>query len=287
MPGLRPSAAGTRSVTMPANALAQRIVTAVVLVAVLLPAFVLLPKAFGLVLIALFVLGAAWEWSAFLGQTGSAGRFAYVFAVAVATGLAEIAVPGFVSISAVAAVSMVWWAFAFAWILRYPLPIGRLAAFVCGVLVLLPAWLSLAALLYTKVDGRKLLLLVLATVWAADVGAYFAGRRFGRVKLAPRVSPGKTWEGVIGGVLCAALTAAAGAAILGRPVGPALPLGMSVAAISVVGDLTVSMFKRNAGLKDSGNLFPGHGGVLDRVDSVTAAAPLFVLEAYWLGWLGA
>ena len=119
------------------------------------------------------------------------------------------------------------------------------------------------------------------------MGAYFAGRRFGRVRLAPRVSPGKTWEGVIGGLICAAITAAAGAAILGHAVGPALPLGMSVAAISVVGDMTVSMFKRNAGLKDSGNLFPGHGGVLDRVDSVTAAAPLFILEAGWLGWLGA
>ena len=272
---------------MPANALAQRIVTAVVLVAVLLLAFLLLPKAFGAVLIAFFVFGAAWEWSGFLGHPGSAGRLAYVVAVAMATGLAEVAVPGIVPISTVAAASMLWWAFAFVWILRYQPPIGRLAAMVCGILVLLPAWLSLVALLYTRVDGRKLLLLALATVWAADVGAYFAGRRFGRVKLAPQVSPGKTWEGVIGGLICAALTAAAGAAVLGHPVGPALPLGLSVAAISVVGDLTVSMFKRNAGLKDSGNLFPGHGGVLDRVDSVTAAAPLFVLEAGWLGWLGA
>jgi phosphatidate cytidylyltransferase len=202
-------------------------------------------------------------------------------------GIAVMVVPRYVSVATVAALSMLWWAYAFAGILRFPVPIGRPAALVSGVLVLLPAWVALVELLYTSVDGRKLLLLALATVWAADVGAYFAGRRYGRVKLAPRVSPGKTWEGVIGGIVCAALAAAAGAAILGHAVAPALPLGMSVAAISVVGDLTVSMFKRNRGLKDSGNLFPGHGGVLDRVDSVTAAAPLFVLEAGWLGWLSA
>jgi phosphatidate cytidylyltransferase len=152
--------------------------------------------------------------------------------------------------------------------------------------VLLPAWVSMVGLLETPAHGRKLLLLALAVICAADIGAYFAGRRFGRVKLAARVSPGKTWEGVLGGVTCAALVAVAGSQLLGQSPGPAALLGISVAAVSVVGDLTVSMFKRNAGLKDSGNLFPGHGGVLDRVDSVTAATPLFVLMAGWLGWLG-
>ncbi len=281
------SPAATRTVVMPANALAQRIGTAAVLVALLLPAFVLLPKVFGLLLIGAFVIGAAWEWSAFLGYHRIAARVIYVAAVAALIAAAEVMVPRYVSIAQVAALSMLWWAYSFVGIVRFPVPIGRLATAVSGVLVLLPAWLSLAALLYTSVNGRKLLLLALGTVWAADVGAYFMGRRFGRVKLAPRVSPGKTWEGVLGGMACAALAAAAGAAILGESIVPALPLGMSVAAVSVIGDLTVSMFKRNAGLKDSGNLFPGHGGVLDRVDSVTAAAPLFVLEAGWLGWLGA
>jgi phosphatidate cytidylyltransferase len=262
----------------------QRIATAAVLVALLLPAFLLLPKGFGLALLAVFVLAAAWEWSAFLGQPGPGRRLAYVIAVGVVIAIGRLTVPGLVPISVVATASLLWWVLAFVCVLRFPLPIGRIAAAGCGILVLVPAWLSLAALLYTKVDGRKLLLLALVIVWAADAGAYFAGRRFGRVKLAPRVSPGKTWEGVIGGIVCAALAAAAGAAFLGHPIGPALALGLSVAGISVVGDLTVSMFKRNAGLKDSGNLFPGHGGVLDRIDSVTAAAPLFVLEASWLGW---
>lgn len=286
MPGASLPAAAARPVNMP-NALAQRIATAAVLIAILLPAFLVLPKVFGLSLIAVFVLGGAWEWSAFLGYRGKTARLAYVAGMGGVILAAEAAVPRYLPVATVAILSMLWWAYAFTRILRFPMPIGRMAAHASGVLVLLPAWLALVALLYTSVDGRKLLLLALATVWAADAGAYFAGRRFGRVKLAPHVSPGKTWEGVLGGIACAALAAAAGAAILGHAVAPALPLGMSVAVISVVGDLTVSMFKRNAGLKDSGNLFPGHGGVLDRVDSVTAAAPLFVLEAGWLGWLGA
>ncbi len=269
---------------MPANALSQRIVTAVALVALLLPAFLLLPKVFGLAVITLFVLGAAWEWSAFLGRAGGPARLAYVFAIAAV--MAWLGVTGYPSIESVAAGSLLWWFMAFLLILRFPVPLGRGAAVVAGFLVLVPAWLCLAELLNEEAGGRKLLLLALGIVWAADVGAYFAGRRFGKVKLAPQVSPGKTWEGVIGGLACAAACAAAGASVLGQPPWPAAALGLSVGGISIVGDLTVSMFKRTAGLKDSGKLLPGHGGVLDRVDSVTAAVPLFVLAAGWLGWLG-
>lgn len=268
------------------NALAQRVLTAAALIAFLLPAFLLLPKAFGVGLITLFVLGAAWEWAAFLRLQGTGPRLLYAVTIGVAAIATTLLVPRFVPVTAVAALSMAWWLAAFVLILRFPVPLGRATAFGAGFVVLLPAWLSLVALLYTDVAGRRLLLLALAMIWAADVGAYLTGRRFGRVKLAPNVSPGKTWEGVIGGLACAGLAAAAGALALGHAPAPAIALGLSVGAISVIGDLTVSMFKRSVGVKDSGNLFPGHGGVLDRVDSLTAAAPLFVLEAGWLGWLG-
>ena len=127
------------------------------------------------------------------------------------------------------------------------------------------------------------LLFALLVVWAADVGAYFAGKRFGRVKLAPAISPGKTWEGVLGGLTVVAGVAAAFALLRGVPLIVLMPFSMVAAALSVVGDLTVSMFKRTAGIKDSGTLFPGHGGILDRVDSVSAAAPLFALG---LGFTG-
>jgi phosphatidate cytidylyltransferase len=116
----------------------------------------------------------------------------------------------------------------------------------------------------------------LLIVWAADVGAYVFGRLLGRTKLAPAVSPGKTWEGVTGGLLLAGVAAGAAAAWVGLPTNRLVVLGVLTALVSVLGDLTQSMFKRNVGLKDSGRLLPGHGGVLDRIDSLTAAVPAFV-----------
>ena len=108
-------------------------------------------------------------------------------------------------------------------------------------------------------------------MWAADSGAYFAGSKFGRRKLAPAISPGKTWEGVIGGMVTAMVLAALAL------------LTALTAAISVVGDLFESLMKRHAGLKDSGTIFPGHGGVMDRIDSLLAALPVFVVGKSWLG----
>jgi phosphatidate cytidylyltransferase len=130
-----------------------------------------------------------------------------------------------------------------------------------------------------------LLIFMMVLVVAADVGAYFAGRAFGRVKLAPRVSPGKTWEGVVGGMASAGLVAVAGAYWLQLPTASFLALCAAVAVASVVGDLTESMFKRSVGLKDSGTLLPGHGGILDRIDSISAAAPVFALGLMWFGAL--
>ena len=148
-------------------------------------------------------------------------------------------------------------------------------------------------LLALDVDGRpdpgllrrgvEYLLFILLIVWVADGGAYFAGKAFGRVKLAPAISPGKTWEGVVGGFALVTLLAVAVAVWRDVSIGVLVPFCLAVAAISIVGDLTVSMFKRTAGVKDSGLLFPGHGGVLDRVDSVAAASPLFALGLQVLG----
>ena len=127
------------------------------------------------------------------------------------------------------------------------------------------------------------MLYLLTLVWVADIGAYFVGRGFGRVKLAPKISPGKTWEGVLGGLCAVLLLAAIGSTYLQIGISVLVPFCLAVAMLSVVGDLTVSRFKRSAGVKDSGKLFPGHGGLLDRIDSVTAAAPLFALALTWIG----
>lgn len=263
--------------------LLQRVITATVLFAVVLVVFFRLPTAAAAALLGAFVTMAAWEWGGFLRLEQPLLRVGYAFLV-LALMLASIGVfPDLLSLRPLLWASLVWWVIAFLWVLRYPTPITRTAGAACGIVVLVPAYLALVTLLRAGERGPEYVLLVLGIVWAADIGAYFVGRRFGRTRLAPRVSPGKTWEGLIGGLLGAACMAAIGASVLTLPIGFVVPLGVSVAALSIVGDLTVSMFKRNAGLKDSGVLFPGHGGVLDRIDSVTAAAPLFLLGISWTG----
>ncbi|MGB5544409.1 MAG: phosphatidate cytidylyltransferase, partial [Gammaproteobacteria bacterium] len=144
-----------------------------------------------------------------------------------------------------------------------------------GLLVMPLGWLFLFALLQEW--GAQWTLFLFLLVAAADVGAFFSGRAFGRHKLAVKVSPGKTWEGVGGGLLAVAAVAAGGAVWFGTGLALTIAGAVVVAAFSVLGDLTISMLKRAAGLKDSGNIFPGHGGVLDRIDSLLAALPLFIL----------
>ncbi len=268
------------------NKLLQRVVTAVVLLAVLLLVFFKLPPPAAVGLIGAFISIAAWEWSGFLGTRAFAGRATYVLALMLGMAASVWLIPAQVPLLPMLWLSLAWWGCAFVWLLYYPTRIRPEIGALCGFLVIIPAWAAIVALLSLPERGAEYVLFVLVLVWAADIGAYFVGRRFGRRKLAPQVSPGKTWEGFVGGLAASAGAAVAGAWWFGLPALQLLAVGLTVGAISVVGDLTVSMFKRNAGLKDSGNLFPGHGGVLDRVDSVTAAVPLFALEFIWLGWLG-
>jgi len=263
--------------------LSQRVLTAVPLLAGLLLVLFLAPVwVAGLVAALVMILGA-WEWSAFLGWRLPRLRAAYAGAIALLLVAARWLVPAVIPLEAVLYVALLWWALALVWILRYPTRVPTVVAIVAGALVLVPAWLALVAILSVPGRGPVLALVALGTVFAADIGAYFAGRRFGRVRLAPQVSPGKTWEGLFGGVLLATLTSVAGGLLVGVPPASMIPVGVGVAALSVVGDLTESMFKRSVGAKDSGHLIPGHGGVLDRLDSITAALPLFALALSWLG----
>jgi phosphatidate cytidylyltransferase len=159
-------------------------------------------------------------------------------------------------------------------------------ALACGVPVLVPSFVALSRLQVSGggfARGPQILLWMLLLVFAADIGAFFAGRRWGRRRLAPRVSPGKTWEGALGGLVTVAVVAVCGALHFGSSVAAGVVFGCAVGIFSIVGDLTESMFKRSAGLKDSGSLLPGHGGILDRIDSVTAAAPLYALGLFGSG----
>jgi phosphatidate cytidylyltransferase len=174
----------------------------------------------------------------------------------------------------------IWWAIALLWLTVAPGRHRPALALFCGIPVLVPAFIALARVQVAEqgfARGPEMVLWMLLLVFAADIGAFFAGRSWGRHKLAPLVSPAKTWEGALGGLVAVALIALIGTLHFGLPVAAGVVFGCAVGVYSVIGDLTESMFKRGAGLKDSGSLLPGHGGILDRIDSVTAAAPLYAL----------
>jgi len=266
--------------------LRKRVVTAVVLAVILVAIVLLLPPVATLVLLTVLVLAGAWEWSAFLRVSGVVVRTLYVAFLGMMMPLVWYVTGTEEGRSIVLAIAVLWWLVALAWIVFAPQRVSSWSAAFAGVLSLLPAWLALMRMRRDLDHGAEWMLFTLVLVFAADIGAFFAGRRFGRLRLAPAVSPGKTWEGVLGGVAGGVLVAIAGSAWFGVPLRLLLPLCLAAVAFSIVGDLTESLLKRFAGLKDSGTLFPGHGGVMDRVDSVTGAAPVLLFGLTVLGVAG-
>jgi phosphatidate cytidylyltransferase len=253
-----------------------------VLVAVLLGVMLGLPPIATMWLITVLVLIGAWEWAAFIGNGSAPARALFTVAVAallIGSLYLYKTTPGSVRFVMLAAVA--WWFVAFLWVCLAPTRVNPVSAAVAGVLTLVPCWLALVYI--THEVGTYWVLFLLALVWAADTGAFFAGRWLGRVPLAPRVSPKKTWEGVFGGMLVSGFVAwLAATFVFSVDVGQFVAVCIAVAAVSIVGDLTESMLKRAVGLKDSGSVFPGHGGMLDRIDSVTAAAPALVFALIML-----
>jgi phosphatidate cytidylyltransferase len=263
--------------------LRTRIITAAVLIGLLLVVLLWLPPFATKIAMTAVVLAGAWEWSAFLKLQSLAARIAYVALVAaclVVLSQLTAAQPGRLLVLVVA---LAWWVVALLWVLFAPRLVAAWSAGLAGVLALTPAWVAMVRLRVDVPHGEQWVLFALCLVWAADIGAYVAGRSFGRVKLAPLVSPGKTWEGVAGGLVFAALVALWGSQWFAVPMGQFVPLCLVVVGFSIVGDLTESLLKRFAGLKDSGTLFPGHGGVMDRIDSLTSAMPVLLLGLVQLG----
>ncbi len=269
--------------------LQQRLLTAAVLVPLFLGAILWLPTIYVMVLFALVVAQGAWEWSALIGMRDGRQRVLYVAALlAVLLMVARLLHTPWL-LQGLLLLATVWWIAALSWIRRSEVG-GAVAAAgeqgvswslaLAGFLVLVPVWAALVVLHGNGSAGVWLLLTLMGIVWGADSGAYFAGRRWGRHKLAPHISPGKTWEGVSGGVAAALLIALLAAWLM--DFGWASMPGFALLAVvttlfSIVGDLLESLLKRRCGVKDSGSLLPGHGGVLDRIDSLTAAAPVYTL----------
>lgn len=261
--------------------LKQRLLTAAILIPLVVwGIFSLDVSRFALVW-GLFILMGGWEWTRLAGVTHALQRGAYLLLLAALLG-ALWALPVWESqaLFPLLVSALLWWLLTLVLVVRYPR--GRIAStwfkLVAGLWVLVPAWAGLSALQHAQIGGPAHVLFLLVLIWAADSGAYFAGRRWGRNKLAPEVSPGKTREGLWGALALGLVWALIGMAWL-KPQSGILFVVWSMVTLlfSVLGDLAESMFKRQAGVKDSGQLLPGHGGVLDRIDSLTSAAPLFVL----------
>ena len=265
------------------ESLRKRVLTAVVLAAALLVILLWLPPWATVVAVTAMLLAGAWEWSGFLRLSTAARRLLYVALVALLLPLAWIVSADTANRDLILVAAVLWWLTALLWIAFAPRRVTPWAAGVAGILALVPAWLALVWLRYAPPPHGQWVLFALILVWVADIGAFFFGRRYGRVRLAPEVSPGKTWEGVFGGMALSALVALGGSAWFHVPLAVFMPLCLATVAFSVVGDLTESLLKRFAGMKDSGTVFPGHGGVMDRVDSLTAAAPVLLLGLTLLG----
>jgi phosphatidate cytidylyltransferase len=239
----------------------------------------LLPSAwFGGALLAFILLGA-WEWSGLLFKP--AGQVIYCALVIGCIGVAWRALQQQAVIRLIVLLTSLYWCYVPVWLWRYtvnPACNSTLIWALAGFITLLPPWVVLMDLHSMSAFGPPYALFLFVLVATADSSAYFAGRRWGRHKLAPRLSPGKTCEGAIAAIAATLLLALSGAALLGvRQRFLFLLVCLVTAGFSIIGDLLESMLKRQHAAKDSGFLLPGHGGLLDRLDSLTAAAPVFLL----------
>jgi len=267
--------------------LKQRVIAALVLIPLVVLSVLYLPTPVFAALMAVFILLGAWEWTNLVPLETPAGRLGLLAGIG---GLLFAVwnlgpVPEYRQ--GILGVAVIWWCLVTCWLLWPHWGKGnRVLKVLVSVVTLVPAWFALVVL---HGESPELVLFTLVIIWIADSGAYFSGRAMGRHRLAPAISPGKTWEGVAGGMLGGGIFAGIIGVVLGFE-GSALiefvALCLVVVAVSVVGDLFISLLKRQQGVKDSGHIIPGHGGVLDRIDSLNAAVPVFAAGYGWLSFSG-
>ena len=274
-----------------------RLLAALVMAPVAIAAILLLPTEWMMALAAVVFMLGLWEWFDLAEIEDTLARTVLLVAhlalmAALVWASRSSAGFSFVLLELMTVIGVVWWLLALAWLGRYKFASdhdthARVFKLAAGALATIPAWCALAWIHGGVPDGHRWLLTALMVVWAADTGAYFSGRRFGKRKLSPNISPNKTVEGLVGGLLLAVLVGVLLSLFAGASVEqlPAVALVSAIAALfSVVGDLFESLLKRHAGVKDSGHLIPGHGGILDRLDGVLAALPAFALGKAVLGF---
>jgi phosphatidate cytidylyltransferase len=279
-----------------------RLLAALVMAPLAIAAILLLPTPWLVALAAVLFMIGLWEWFDLAEIEDTLSRTVLLvanLALVVALVWASRSSGGYtlVLFQLVSVIGVMWWLLALLWLGRYDFASdhdthARVFKLAAGALSMIPAWCALAWIHASQPNGHRWLLAALAIVWAADSGAYFAGRRFGGRffagrKLAPRVSPNKTIEGLVGGVVAGILAGLLFALFAGATSSqlPAVALvALAAVLFSVIGDLFESLLKRHVGVKDSGNLIPGHGGILDRIDGVLAALPVFAIGKAVLGF---
>lgn len=269
--------------------LIKRIITAAIAIPAVLACILVLPSLYFSYVVAALLLVGAWEWTHLIGMTKMTPRVIYLACV-----LLGIFFSVWLPIVPLLSFAGFIWVWAFCAILNFQaegLGLGfqfPVLRSLVGFIVLVTTWVSLVTLHTQTQFGPIWLILVLCIIWGADIGGYFSGRFFGEKKLCSRVSPHKTWAGFFGGLFLSLLTAAIYAyfflSLTREQYFLLFLLTLLTALFSVVGDLSVSLLKRLSAVKDSGHFFPGHGGVLDRLDSVAAASLAFVIFAYWFGF---
>ena len=273
-----------------------RLLAALVMGPVAIGSVLFLPTPWLVAMAAILFLAGLWEWFRLAEIDDTLQRTTLLvanLALMVALVWAQSRGGGSLPLFRLAIVAgVIWWLLAMLWLKHYEFASdhdthARAFKLAAGTLAVVPAWCALALIHVSEPNDHRWLLLALFVIWAADTGAYFVGRKLGKHKLSPRISPNKTVEGLIGGAVTALLVAMIGAPLAGATFGqlPAVALVvLATVGFSVVGDLYESLLKRHVGAKDSGDLIPGHGGILDRIDSVLAALPVFALGKEWLGF---
>lgn len=265
--------------------LKHRIISIVIFAPVFIASVLLMPTNVFKLLLSLLLLISAFEWAKLSGVSGLFPGLVYAFVLVLVAHLGDLFAGPIYLEKWLYWLSVFWWAFVLLWIITSQMQskigtISRRFKLVMGLITLLPVWYALAGLHASGDRGPEFTLYLILLVWCADIGAYVTGRLFGRRKLASVLSPGKTIEGVLGGVFFVMILALATAVYFEMKILQIwlfILISIAVALISVVGDLYESILKRQAGVKDSGRLLPGHGGALDRIDSLTAAAPVFYI----------
>ncbi len=278
------------------NVLRTRVITAIILALIAVFGIFILPLSGFVVFVSIVAAIAAWEWSRLSSLTNVYMQWGYAALILIIFYLLYPYVLADTSLSfAILSLGFVSWIGAFFLVISYPKSAVFLTSssvrLLLGVLLLVPLWVGLISLKQQPYHNF-VILYVFVLVWVADIGAYFAGRRFGKKKLAVKVSPGKSWAGFYGGLIAVMLTALVVLFIVHTQLKPVtetfiwqlLLMSFLTALVSVLGDLFESMLKRHVGFKDSSALLPGHGGVLDRVDSLAAAVPVFAFLLLLFNW---